>query len=160
MRGLALWLPLSLAFASTSAALPPGETRFRDGANHKVGDDSFVDRFGRAPGPDDREAVRMRAHLEHARTRLAAAPPTRPELAARRAELLGYLGEYIAKGTTPQNTRLPWRTPVFIDDGGNICTVGYLIERSAGRALPERIAALHRHDYLEDIAAAMPEVRA
>jgi hypothetical protein len=163
MRRPALrFLPLALAFAfvSTSDALPPGEARFREGANHKVGDDSFVERFGRAPGEGDREALRMRMHLEHARARLAAAPPTRPELGARRAELLGYLGEYIAKGITPQNTRLPWRTPVFIDDFDNICAVGYLIERSVGRALPERIAAQHRHDYLEDIAGAMPEVRA
>ncbi len=161
MRRHALWLlPLSLALASPSAALPPGEARFREGANHRVGDDSFVERYGRGPGAADGEALRMRTHLEHARARLAAAPPTRPELAGRRAELLGYLGEYIAKGVTPQNTRLPWRSPVFIDDFDNICAVGYLIERSAGRALPERIAARHRFDYLEDIAAAMPEVRA
>ena len=141
LRILPLALPLSFAFVSTSDALPPGEARFREGANHKVGDDSFVERYGRAPGDGDREALRMRTHLEHARARLAAAPPTRPELAARRAELLGYLGDYIAKGITPENTRLPWRTPVFIDDFDNICAVGYLIERSAGRALPERIAA-------------------
>jgi antitoxin component YwqK of YwqJK toxin-antitoxin module len=161
MRRPALWLlPVSLALVSTSAALPPGEARFREGANHRVGDDSFVERYGRTPGEADDEAIRMRVHLEHARTRLAAAPPTRPELTARRAELLGYLGEYIAKGTTPINTRLPWRSPVFIDDFGNICAVGYLIERSAGRALPEQIAARHRFDYLEDIADAMPEVRA
>jgi len=49
---------------------------------------------------------------------------------------------------------------VFIDDFGNVCAVGYLIERSVGRALPEQIARLHRFEYLEDIAAAMPEVRA
>lgn len=29
-----------------------------------------------------------------------------------------------------------------------ICAVGYLIERSVGRALPERIAAAHRHAFL------------
>src|SRR5262245_56341 len=133
MRRPALWLlPLSLTFASTSVALPPGETRFRDGANHRVGDDSFVERFGRAPAGGDPEELRMWTHLEHARARLAAAPPTRPELAARRGELLGYLGDYIAKGVTPHNTRLPWRTPVFIDDFDNICAVGYLIERSVG----------------------------
>ena len=157
-RPAALIVPLSFAFAAQSAALPPGETRFREGANHHVGDDSFVARFGRAPGAGDEEALRMRTHLEHVRARLAAAPATRPALAARRAELLGYLGDYIAKGTTPQNTRMPWRSPVFIDDFGNVCAVGYLIERSAGRALPERIARLHRFDFLEDIAAAMPEV--
>lgn len=151
---------LILALAGTSAALPPGDARFRDGANHRVGDDSFAVRFGRAPAGGDSEALRMRTHLEYIRERLAAAPATRPELAARRTELLGYLGDYIASGTTPQSTQLPWRTPVFIDEFGNVCAVGYLIERSVGRALPERIARLHRFDFLEDIAAAMPEVRA
>ncbi|MGC4091321.1 MAG: hypothetical protein QM756_26270 [Polyangiaceae bacterium] len=101
----------------------------------------------------------MATHLAWIRDQLAAKPATRPELAARRTELLGYLDDYIAKGTTPINEHLPWRTPVFIDDHGNICAVGYLIERSAGRALPETIAKAHRYDFLEDIAAAMPEVR-
>jgi hypothetical protein len=49
---------------------------------------------------------------------------------------------------------------VFIDDAGAVCAVGYLIERSVGRALPERIAQDHRYEFLEDIAAAMPEVGA
>lgn len=68
---------------------------------------------------------------------------------------LGYLDDYIAHGVTPTNAHLPWRTAVFIDDAGAICAVGYLIERSAGRALAERIAAEHRYDFLEDIAAAI-----
>lgn len=150
---------LSLLFASTSFALPPGETRFRNGANHHLGDDSFVAAFGRAPGINDSEHDRMRVHLEHVRAWLADRPATKPELEARRAELLEYLGDYIDNGTTPKNTSVDWRSPVFIDFEGNICAVGYLIERSVGRALPETIAANHRHAFLEDIAAAMPQVR-
>src|SRR5688500_9256403 len=110
MRVFSLVLPLVLA--STAAAAPAR----RDGANHRLGDDSFVSRLGRAPTNADDERVRMRVHLEFVRERLAAAPPTRPELAKRRVELLGYLGEYIAKGITPVNTTLASRTPVFIDD--------------------------------------------
>ncbi|MBA3503765.1 MAG: hypothetical protein H0T65_25615, partial [Deltaproteobacteria bacterium] len=97
---------------------------------------------------------------EYVRDELAARPATSRALEARRAELLGYLGEYIAKGITPQNTFVPFRNPVFIDASGNICAVGYLIERSIGRAVPEAIAQAHRLDYLEDIAVAMPEVAA
>ena len=100
----------------------------------------------------------MHVHLEYVRALLAASPATRPELEARRGELLGYLGDYIAKGITPANTYVAHRSPVFIDARGNVCAVGYLIERSVGRDLPEKIAATHRLDYLEDIAAAMPEV--
>ena len=145
--------------ASTAVALPPNSTH-REGANHHVGDDSFAAKFGRPPDSRDDEPLRMRTHLEHVRAVLASAPATKPELAAKRAELLGYLDDYIAKGITPENRNLPWRTPVFIDDRGVICAVGYLIERSVGRALPERIAAAHRFEFLEDIARAMPEVRA
>src|SRR4051812_40122599 len=166
-RGLAQVLILVvmlvlIAPATTVLALPPGAAKrgFRDGANHHLGDGSFVAEVGRSPTSADSEALRMRLHLRYVRDRLAQQPPTRPELAARRAELLGYLDDYIARGTTPRNEALPWRSPVFIDDGGNICAVGYLIERSVGRALAERIARGHRYDFLEDIAAALPEVRA
>jgi hypothetical protein len=146
------------AFAWLSLFASPGFAR--DGANHHLGDDSFVAAFGRAPGMRDSERVRMKIHLEYVRELLGERAATKPELAARRAELLGYLDEYIAKGTTPRNTRVDHRSPVFIDDLGNICAVGYLIERSAGRALAEKIAQQYRHGFLEDIAAGMPEVSA
>jgi MORN repeat variant len=149
-----------VAIAGTASALPNPDTRFRPGANHHLGDDSFVARFGRLPTDADDEHLRMTAHLELVRAWLASRPPTKPELAARRAELLGFLSDYIARGITPVNAHLPWRTAVFIDDAGAICAVGYLIERSVGRALPEKIAAAHRYDFLEDIAAAMPDVDA
>jgi antitoxin component YwqK of YwqJK toxin-antitoxin module len=145
--------------ASTAYALPPGaDPALRQGANHHVGDDSFVALFGRAPTPEDDERVRMTAHLQYVHDYLASRPATKPELAAKRKALLDALQRYIAKGTTPQNANLPWRTPVFIDEEGTICAVGYLIESSAGRALPERIAKLHKYDFIEDIAASMPEV--
>jgi len=151
----------SLVMSATAFALPPGsDPALREGANHRVGDDSFARAFGRAPTKGDSEKLRMQTHLIDLRAKLMATPATTPARAARRAELLGYLGDYIAKGITPINAHLPWRTPVFIDDHGNICAVGYLIERSVGRALPEKIAATHRYDFLEDIAVAMPEVRA
>ncbi len=156
----AVILPFGLTLASASLALAPGDAArgFRDGASHRLGDDGFVEVFGREPGPTDSEGLRMHVHFEHVRSWLLARPPTRPDLAARRQEILGYLGEYIAKGTTPQNAHVPWRAPVFIDDHGTICAVGYLIERTAGRALAERVAREHRYDLLEDIAAKMPEV--
>ncbi len=162
MRLSSLVIPLSLFIASTSVALPPGAAKrgLREGANHHTGDDSFVAQFGRAPRPDDDEKVRMRVHFKAVRAWLASRPATRPELKAKRAQLLGYLDEYIAKGITPKNIDLAWRTPVFIDNEQTICAVGYLIERSAGRALPEKIAATHRFSYIEDIAKVMPEVEA
>ncbi|HEY1558410.1 MAG TPA: hypothetical protein VGF94_26480 [Kofleriaceae bacterium] len=149
-----------LAASSTSFAQPMPNSPYRAGANHHIGDDSYREVRGHLPGPRDPEPDRMHVHLAYMHDYLAAHPATRPELEQRRAEILGYLADYVAKGTTPKNEHLPWRTPVFIDDHGTICAVGYLIERTTGRALPERIAAAHRYDYLEEIAAAMPEVRA
>lgn len=162
VKGLrALCVTLATVAGATSAlALAPGQAArgFRDGANHHLGDDSFVARFGRPPGPGDSEALRMHTHLTHVRALLGARPATAPALEPRRAALLAALDDYIAHGATPVNRVLPWRNPVFIDGDGAICAVGYLIERSAGRALAERIAAHHRYDLLEDIAAAEPEV--
>lgn len=148
-----------LAFAvlktNPASALPPGATArgFVEGANHHLGDTSFIARFGRPPGPGDSEALRMHTHLVYVREWLATRPATRPELAARRDLILTHLDAYIAKGTTPVNRHLPWRNPVFVDELGNVCAVGALIEAThpEGRALVEKIAARHRHDYLEDI---------
>jgi hypothetical protein len=145
--------------AATALALPPNAPpALREGANHHIGDASFVAKFGRAPRPGDPESVRMTTHLQHVHDWLASRPATRPELADKRAAILAALQRYIAKGTTPRNTDLPWRAPVFIDEAGTICAVGYLIESTEGRALPEKIAKSHRYDFIEDIAGAMPEV--
>jgi hypothetical protein len=156
MRAPTIALSLTVA-AATAVAAPYDNRGFVDGANHHVGDAGFRAREGREPTAAD-EKLRMHDHLVYMRDLLGSQPATRPELAAKRAELLHYLDDYIAAGTTPHNEALPWRTPVFIDDSGRICAVGYLIERSVGRDLAERIASAHRYEYLEDIAAAMPEL--
>jgi hypothetical protein len=158
----AVLLPVSLTLAGASHALAPGdrERGFREGANHHVGDDGLTALTGRAPSASDGEPLRMHAHFVHVRRWLGSRDATKPELASRRNEILGYFDEYIAKGTTPKNAHVPWRTPVFIDDHNTICAVGYLIEKTAGRPLAEKIAKDHRYNLLEDIAAAMPEVRA
>jgi hypothetical protein len=154
------FLLASVGALHTSAALPPNAPAgLRAGANHHTGDDGFVAHLGRSPGPGD-EKLRMHEHFVAVRARLAARKATRPELEATRQKILGYLDAYIAKGTTPDNAHLPWRTPVFIDDAKTICAVGYLIEQSAGRPLADKIAAAHRYDFIEDIAKDMPEVAA
>jgi hypothetical protein len=151
-----------LVSTTTAYALPPGgeiDLKLRQGANHHIGDDSFIAKFGRPPKLTDAERLRMTTHLQHVHDWLAGRPATRPELAARRTAILQALEKYIAKGTTPRNLDLPWRTPVFIDEEGTICAVGYLIESTVGRELPEKIAKQHRYDFIEDIARDMPEVQ-
>jgi hypothetical protein len=149
-----------LLVSSTSFALPPGApAKYRQGANHHAGDDGFVAKLGRRPSAGE-EQLRMREHLLAIRAKLGASKATKPELEPVRARLLAHLDDYIAKGTTPKNEHLRWRTPVFIDDHGTICAVGYLIEKSVGRAVAESIASTHRYRYLEEIAADLPAVRA
>lgn len=164
MSRLRFVMPVLFAavLAPTASALPPGDAQVRhhaEGANHHIGDDSFIVKFGRAPRPGDPESVRMKTHLQHVHDWLAKRPATKPELAARRTAILEAFQTYIDKGTTPRNVDLPWRTPVFIDEEGTICAVGYLIQSTEGRELPEKIASAHRFDFIEDIAQAMPEVR-
>ena len=149
--------PNTLLAPASAGALHPG--LYREGANHHVGDDSFVAQYGRAPTPRDSEPARMHAHFAYVRAWLANRPATKPELAAQRAKVLAAFDAYIAGGTTPDNAHVPWRTPVFIDDAGTICAVGFLIQETAGRPLADKIATRHRYDLLEDIAADMPDVR-
>lgn len=160
MRTPTLAATLLLALAASANALPPNAPRHLvGGANHHTGDTAFIADLGRAPRQGE-EKLRMHEHFVAVRARLAAAHAPRPELEAKRRALLAALDDYIAKGLTPKNEHLPWRTPVFIDDEHTICAVGYLIERSAGRPLAEQIATSHRYSFIEDIARDMPEVRA
>ena len=159
MRTSILTVLVGLWLAGTSSAQAPNTSRsFREGANHHLGDQAFIAEFGRAP-TDHEEQLRIRTHFLAVRELLASRPATRPDLAEHRAKLLAHFDDYIAHGTTPRNAHLPWRTPVFIDDEGTICAVGYLIEQSAGRLVAAKIASHHRYAYLEEIVAAMPEVQ-
>lgn len=150
-----------LLVTSTAFALPRPNSRVQSGANHHLGDTSYEKTHGgQRPASHEVEGERMTTHLQYVRDWLASRPATKPELAAKRAEILAHFDAYIAKRTTPKNAHVPWRTPVFIDDEGTICAVGYLIEQTKGRALPEKIAKAHRYDFIEAIAQDMPEVAA
>ncbi len=111
------------------------------------------------PGPEDDEHVRMRDHLAHIRDVLSRAPSTSEGREPTRRALVAHLDSYIARGVTPENTHFGFRTPVFVDDAGRICAVGYLIEQTAGRALVEDIARTHRYAELETIYRDRADVR-
>ncbi|HEV7556828.1 MAG TPA: hypothetical protein VGO00_15285, partial [Kofleriaceae bacterium] len=149
-----------LATRATADPVPGYANRgFIGGANHHIGDTGFEAAYHRQPKPGE-EHARIHEHFVYVEHMLASRPATRPELAAKRASLLAYFDDYIRRDITPENRNLPWRAPVFIDDKGTICAVGYLIEKSAGRALAEKVAAAHKFDYIDDIAAKMPDVKA
>jgi hypothetical protein len=131
----------------------------RDGVNAVLGDDSYVARFGRPPGPDVDPQLRLRVHLEYVERLLRAADTSAlaPDLQRARAHNLELLHAYHRRGVFPANHTVPGRRPHFIDEAGRICAVGYLIEQTAGRALAEAINARHEWSYLPDIHGAEVE---
>jgi len=95
----------------------------------------------------------IRRHLRAVRAELAARPTDAlsPELAAARARNLEILGEYAEAGIFPRNRAFPGLRPVFIDDDGRACAVGYLMLENGGETAARRIAARENFDYLGDI---------
>ena len=61
------------------------------------------------------------------------------------------LNEYWTNGNFPKNYDYEGRIPCFIDRHGNICAVGYLIEKTEGREVAEMINEKHQYDYLLDM---------
>src|SRR3954453_14481344 len=104
MGAVATLLTSATAFAQS----PNTSQAFRPGANHHIGDHAFVAKYHREPTEAD-EKLRMHEHFLAAKAILEKRPATKPELEARRKQILAAFDDYIAKGTTPKNGHLPWR---------------------------------------------------
>lgn len=143
---------LGMTLASSQKQLQP--------VNAMIGDESFVETFGRRPDNQTSEALRIETHLAYVEKKLRSRNVTHlPEhLQKKRQQLLELLEEYRDAGRFPKNYDYPSeRRPCFIDRDGAICAVGYLIEQTAGRAVAERINTRHQYDYIQDME--MPEVK-
>ena len=68
-----------------------------------------------------------------------------------RLQSIAWLQEYRLNGVFPQNTTHSHRTPVFIDEAGRICAVGFLIEKSLGREAAEHIDMRFRYATISDM---------
>lgn len=75
-----------------------------------------------------------------------------PELKRARAKHLNVLHEYILRGEFPQNKWRQGRIPVFIDDAGVHCAVGFLIQQSGHDQLAQHIANHNNYIRVYDIA--------
>ena len=159
MRFVKPWMLLSAALA---VLLGTGRaSAFElDSVNAVLGDASFVAQFGRAPGPDDSEELRITTHLAFVERILAARDVRElsPELRRERARNIARLREYRLRGIFPRNTEVEGRSPRFIDHEGRICAAGHLVERSAGRALAEAINRRHEHAFIHEMK--LPELDA
>ncbi len=143
---------LGITLASTQQQIQP--------VNAVIGDESFLETFGRRPDLQTSETLRIETHLAYVeqklRSRNVAHLPM--HLQKKRQQLLKLLQQYRNTGRFPKNHGYPEeRRPCFMDREGAICAVGYLIEQTAGREVAERINTRHQYDYIQDMD--MPEVK-
>jgi hypothetical protein len=118
--------------------------------NAIIGDKSYFDLTGHFPQVQIPDLDRIRIHLEFVESELRNSEvcSISSKQRAQRNRLLDLLNDYWKAGRFPVNHPFPVRTPCFIDEIGNICAVGYLIEQTVGRAQAEYINSNFRYEYL------------
>lgn len=145
-------------FTSTQTT-PPSSDEHVQPVNAVLGDESFVATFGTTPTASTPEDLRLKTHLSYVEGLLRARDVRHltPEQQERRNALLDRLRAYWKAGIFPRNTERPNRTPVFIDEEGRLCAVGYLIAESEGLEAVEKIDERFHLAYVEEIDAPMLE---
>lgn len=119
--------------------------------NPLLGDISFINKFGQQPTATTNEDLRIKIHLEYVENLLRQKDVSNLTVKEKenREYLLDFLHEYWTAGIFPRNYDYPdKRVPCFIDKDGRICAVGYLIEKTAGRQVAEKINAQHKYEKL------------
>ena len=132
-----------------------------DQINSILGNISYEKKFGRLPDKNTDEAARIQTHLEYVEQLLRNKDISNMPIATlqKRNYLIRLLHEYRLAAKFPANYDYPGeRKPCFIDKNGNICAVGYLVEKTAGRSLAEQINSKHQYDKIADMN--MPELTA
>ncbi len=99
----------------------------------------------------DREYIQ--AHLTHVLAILHAAPVAHltPEQRSSRAHLLALLDGYRLDGKFPMNYYRRERIPVFIDEHGTHCAVGYLMLMTGEEEMAQRISKADNYAWVKDI---------
>lgn len=102
----------------------------------------------------DKDRSRIEAHLLAVERRLRAADISHLSADRRlaRAAALDHLREYREAGRFPHNHHGHGPTPLFRDVHGTLCAMAYLIERSGGGALVDRVAATANDAYVRQLA--------
>lgn len=134
-------------------ALPVCAQSFENTVNAVIGDVSYQQRFGRNPNESTNEILRLQTHLSYVEAMLSSKDVSHLSESQQRnrAAVMELLREYWMNGVFPTNYDYPGRRPCFIDRDGNICAVGYLIEKTVGREVAEAINEDHQYDYLLDM---------
>lgn len=138
-----------LLYAFHALAHDPNQT-----VNRIIGDISFVKRFHKTPDEHTNEQLRIVTHLEYVESLLQEKDVSSlaAEQRRNRTIVLKLLKEYIAKRRFPVNEKYPFeRRSCFIDRHGNICAVGYLIEKTVKRSVAEKINGKYQYEYITDM---------
>ena len=148
MKSLFVSLILSLAIHAVFAGEGIREV------NAVLGDKSFILAFNRAPIEGEDEQLRIQTHLSYVESILNNRQVV--ELTFRQREnrkiIIELLHEYWTGGRFPSNYDYPQeRRPCFIDRNGNICAVGYLVEKTRSREMAEEINARHQYDFIYEM---------
>lgn len=150
----ALLVAMTPRVVSSSPALADNFQRpeaHRHTINAILGDLSFIHHYGIPPPPGTDADLRVRTHLEFVHALLSRRDTSHlpAELREARRQNLSRLREYIDAGRFPRNQLYPNENhPCFIDRDERICAVGYLVERSAGREIAERINTEFQSEFL------------
>lgn len=144
----ALFLILSISYADSSP-----EEFHPNTVNAVLGDLSYIETFEEQPAESASEELRIKTHLEFVIDLLKKADISTLEETQKenRSKLITLLEDYKKAGIFPNNHHFETRKPVFIDEEGNLCTVGYLIAQTKGLEAAKRINRSHKFDYIKDI---------
>lgn len=102
----------------------------------------------------DAEVARIRAHLERVEYELLSADVSAfsAEQRAARTYFIAVLREYREAGVFPHNHTAGERTPVFVDEHGTHCAVGYLIARSGRKDIVEHVRSTRNNATVHQLA--------
>ncbi|NBC04514.1 MAG: hypothetical protein GVY20_12520 [Bacteroidetes bacterium] len=124
--------------------------------NAIVGDKSYLHFFGERPTAKVPDHIRIKTHLQYVEgiLRNRQVDHLSEEQQRNRFNYLNHLREYYMAGEFPHNDgHSDSRRPTFISNDGDICAVGYLIEKSLGREIVEEINQKYKYAYITEIDA-------
>lgn len=122
--------------------------------NAVIGDESFIQTYGKKPGEDISDDVRIQTHLSYVESVLRNRPTEHltKHQKKNREKYLDLLNEYIIQGEFPYNDgHEDPRRPTFISENGHICAVGFLVEKAAGREVAEEVNKKYKFAFIPDI---------
>lgn len=137
-----------LALLTILSGCSPESSRDYSEVNPIVGDLSSRLGTGLLSPENQTEQQRVATHLAFAEHILRSrnVDHLSSQLQKRRARMLNLLEEYWQAGVFPGNYDHPGqRRPCFIDQKGNICAVGYLVEQTAGYEAASDINRLYQY---------------